>query len=103
MKNEDTAGGALLLRGARIVLPDEVLEGAAVLVEGGRIVEVSRDALTAGGRELDLEGLTLYPGFVDIHIHGAVGVDTLDTDADGLHKVARFLASRGVTAWLPTL
>jgi N-acetylglucosamine-6-phosphate deacetylase len=106
MKNEDAAGGTLLLKGARVVLPDEVLEGATVAVEGGRISAVTRDAATAGGRglrELDLEGLTLYPGFVDVHIHGAVGVDTLEASAGDLHKVARFLASRGVTAWLPTL
>jgi N-acetylglucosamine-6-phosphate deacetylase len=51
----------------------------------------------------DLDGLTLYPGFCDVHIHGAVGVDTMAAGADDLHKVARFLATQGVTAWLPTL
>ncbi|HLM02469.1 MAG TPA: N-acetylglucosamine-6-phosphate deacetylase, partial [Pyrinomonadaceae bacterium] len=42
-------------------------------------------------------------GFIDIHIHGAVGVDTMTAGADDLRKMARFLASRGTTAWLPTL
>ena len=52
---------------------------------------------------LDLKGLTLYPGFIDVHIHGAVGVDTLEAGRADLHRVARFLAREGVTAWLPTL
>jgi len=38
-----------------------------------------------------------------VHIHGAVGVDTLEATGEDLHAVARFLASRGVTGWLPTL
>jgi N-acetylglucosamine-6-phosphate deacetylase len=94
----------LLLEGARVVLPEGPAEDASVLVEGGRVAGVLRGGEgAAGARVLDLEGLTLYPGFVDVHIHGAVGVDTLAAGAADLHKVARFLASEGVTAWLPTL
>ena len=95
----------LLLRGAIIITPDGVLEGAALLVENGRIgriFAVEKDA----PREvdaLDLAGLTLWPGFIDLHIHGARGVDVNDTDADGLREVARYLAGQGVTVWLPTL
>jgi N-acetylglucosamine-6-phosphate deacetylase len=47
--------------------------------------------------------LTVYPGFVDVHIHGAVGVDTLEASASDLGRVALYLAHEGVTAWLPTL
>ncbi|HWS55453.1 MAG TPA: N-acetylglucosamine-6-phosphate deacetylase, partial [Pyrinomonadaceae bacterium] len=57
---------------------------------------------SAAGEALDLSGLTLAPGFVDVHIHGAVGVDTMAAGAEDLRAVARFLATRGVTAWLPT-
>ncbi|MDT5269490.1 MAG: N-acetylglucosamine-6-phosphate deacetylase [Acidobacteriota bacterium] len=105
-ENEEAAVGAMLLKGTRIVLPGEVLESAAVLLEGGRIAGVARDAsrLRAGAaREMDLGGATLYPGFIDVHIHGAVGVDTLEAGREDLHRVALFLAREGVTAWLPTL
>lgn len=98
--------GALLLRGARLVLPDRVTDKASLLVEDGRI-----QLLFEGGqavprrsiRRLDLDGLTLFPGFIDVHIHGAVGVDTMEASAEELNRVARFLAQSGVTAWLPTL
>ncbi len=94
-----------ILHGAQVVLPDGVRPDASVYIESGRIaaIEPSDELTSTSRRVVDLKGYTLYPGFIDIHIHGAVGVDTMEADADDLHKVARFLASRGVTAWLPTL
>jgi N-acetylglucosamine-6-phosphate deacetylase len=56
-----------------------------------------------GGEAQDGSGLTFYPGFVDVHNHGAVGVDVNEADVDGLVAVAKFLAGEGVTAWMPTL
>ena len=50
----------------------------------------------------DSEELIL-PGFIDVHNHGAVGIDVNTADKDGLLKISRFLASRGVTGWLPTI
>ncbi|HLM57978.1 MAG TPA: N-acetylglucosamine-6-phosphate deacetylase [Pyrinomonadaceae bacterium] len=92
----------LLIRGARLVLPGAVVEGEDLLVEGGRIARLGQ-VPDAEARVLDLSGLTVYPGFVDVHIHGAVGVDALEATADDLHRVALFLAGEGVTSWLPTL
>jgi N-acetylglucosamine-6-phosphate deacetylase len=93
----------LLLKPSRVVLPERAAEGAAVLVEGGRITRVPGAGEGAdGARVLNLEGATLYPGFIDVHIHGAVGVDALEAGGEDLHRVARYLAGEGVTAWLPT-
>ena len=105
MNEETGAQDRLLLRGAHIALPDEVLTGAALLIEHGRVARVLTDeaASVRAEQALVLDGLTLYPGFIDVHIHGAVGVDTLTASADDLHVVARFLATEGVTGWLPTL
>jgi N-acetylglucosamine-6-phosphate deacetylase len=52
---------------------------------------------------IDCSGLTAWPGFIDVHIHGAVGFDVNEADTDGLVEIARFLAANGVTAWMPTL
>jgi len=43
------------------------------------------------------------PGFIDIHNHGAVGVDVNSASADDLVRVSEFLATQGVAGWLPTL
>jgi len=68
----------------------------SVVVEGDVIKSVSS---TAVRNEIDM----LMPGFIDIHNHGAVGVDVNAATAEDLLKVAEFLAKSGVTAWLPTL
>jgi N-acetylglucosamine-6-phosphate deacetylase len=96
----------VLLRNARLVLPDRVAENSSLLVEAGRIVRVldsKTDQLPSVDSVLDLNGLTLFPGFIDIHIHGAAGVDTMAATAADLRRVAEFLARHGVTAWVPTL
>ncbi|MFL6286009.1 MAG: N-acetylglucosamine-6-phosphate deacetylase [Pyrinomonadaceae bacterium] len=106
MSNSPTDDEKLLLRNARLVLPHAVAEGASLFVEGGRIARLREDGGsddTPGAREIDLEGLTVYPGFIDVHIHGSVGVDLMEADARDLHRVARFLAASGVTTWVPTL
>ncbi len=97
---------SLLLRGARIIAPDRLVQQGAVLIEAGRIARVFDAAPSqplAADSIIDLDGLTLFPGFIDVHIHGAVGVDTMTASADDLRRAAEFLARNGVTAWLPTL
>jgi N-acetylglucosamine-6-phosphate deacetylase len=98
-------GGKRLLKNARVVTPDAAGMGAALLVADGRIASVFRegDAPEADAATFDLGGLTLYPGFVDIHNHGAAGADVNEAGAEDLRSAARFLATMGVTAWLPTL
>jgi N-acetylglucosamine-6-phosphate deacetylase len=74
-----------------------------VVLEGERIVE-----LTSGPRELssqetrvDVSGLLIVPGFVDVHVHGVLGVDVMD-GPDAVRTVARELTRFGVTAFCPT-
>jgi len=94
----------LLLRNAAVVLLERTVPRASILIENGRIAAIDEDsALQPSGAEtIDLSGTTVLPGFIDFHIHGAVGVDVMDATADGLAEVSRYLASQGVTAWVPT-
>ena len=102
--DKSQTNGSLLLQNARLVLPEGIAEGKSLLIEGGRIARLLDAGDRAGAtREIDLGGLTLFPGFVDVHIHGAVGVDTMEASAEDLHRMALFLARQGVTSWLPTL
>ena len=92
----------LLLRDARIVLENRIIEDGMILIEDERIVSVGEN-LRADAETLSLGGLTVLPGFIDVHIHGAVGVDVMEASADGLIEVSAFLATQGVTGWLATL
>jgi N-acetylglucosamine-6-phosphate deacetylase len=51
---------------------------------------------------IDAGGRKLLPGFIDLHVHGAVGIEVMDGSPVGLREIARFYASHGVTAFLPT-
>jgi N-acetylglucosamine-6-phosphate deacetylase len=42
-------------------------------------------------------------GLVDLHIHGAFGIDVLTAEAEGLDFLAKGLASRGLSGFVPTL
>ena len=99
-------GSTALLRNARIVLPERIAEQASLLIQDGRIARVFDSTISespAVDSVIDLDGLTLFPAFIDAHIHGAAGVDVMDASADDLHQVSEFLVSQGVTAWLPTV
>ena len=52
---------------------------------------------------IDCHGMTIFPGFIDVHNHGAVGVDVNEATVERLVAVGEFLAKNGVTAWVPTL
>ncbi len=75
---------------------------AAITIEDGRITSIG-EAQPLTTQIIDAEGAWAVPGFVDIHCHGAAGVDVNTATAEELLIVAEFLARHGVAAWLPTL
>src|SRR5947207_2851310 len=88
-----------------MVTPLEPIERPLLLVEGGKIVEVtSRNArpVSGGVAALDFGEATIAPGYVDLHIHGSAGHDVMEESDDALPAVERLLARHGVTAYLPT-
>lgn len=94
----------LLLRNAKAVTPYEMAEDVSLLIEDGRIKNVlAHNGDMDADDKIDLSSTVLFPGFIDVHIHGAVGVDTMEAEAADLVQVSKYLASHGVTGWLPTL
>ena len=94
----------MLIKNAAAILPERKIENVSLLIEGETIVEIlDKDADFAAYRVFDLENSTLQAGFIDIHIHGAIGIDVNDASAAELDKISAFLASNGITAWLPSL
>jgi N-acetylglucosamine-6-phosphate deacetylase len=95
----------VLLHNARIVLPLRV-EQADLVIEDGRIARIIHPLIAEPPKSetaIDLTGLTVFPGFIDIHIHGTVGVDAMTADAEGLLRISEYLGRQGITGWLPTL
>ena len=65
-------------------------------------IQQENGADTDCGSVLDVSGKYVIPGLVDIHSHGAVNADASDGDAEGLRKMSRYYAQKGVTSWCPT-
>ncbi len=89
----------------RIVTPEVVLEDATLIVSEGRIVEVGLAAIvrvTADAHVIDARGLSVLPGFLDVHVHGGGGADTMDATPDALRAVCRTHAAHGTTGLLAT-
>lgn len=93
----------LILSGADIVLPDRVITRGSIVIDGGKIVDVTRDEVTASASDtrVDLARRYVIPGFVDVHVHGVLGHDVLDGPA-AVEAVAAKIPRYGVTAFCPT-
>lgn len=91
-----------VIRAGRAVTPDGVLERATLVVEEGRIVSLSAAPPPAGLETIEAGALTLLPGFVDVHIHGGAGCDTMDATPEALQAIARVHARHGTTGFLAT-
>ena len=92
---------SLSLTNAEAVVAEELFRGVPVIITDGLIAGVGGPDHDA--ESIDCGGLNLLPGFIDMHIHGAMGIDVNAADAEGLFEIAKFLAKNGVTSWLPTL
>jgi N-acetylglucosamine-6-phosphate deacetylase len=53
-------------------------------------------------QRLNARGSMLLPGFIDLHVHGAMGHEVMDASSSGIEEMARFYASHGVTSFLAT-
>ena len=93
----------IVLGNAHVVLPDRILSPGAVLLEGDRILDVVSEAPAAspGDLRLDLQHQTIVPGFIDVHVHGVEGSDSLD-GAGAIARIAAALPRYGVTGFCPT-
>lgn len=90
---------------ARIITPTEVIEDGTLWTDGGRIRAFGpADQVRApdGAAVLDARGKMLLPGFIDLHIHGGGGADTMDATPDALRALCRTHARHGTTGLLAT-
>lgn len=76
---------------------------ADIAIVDGRIASIEKPGSLAGDVAIDCKHKLVLPGFIDIHNHGVAGIDVNEADAGGLIEIGRFLLSRGVCGWVPTL
>jgi len=94
-----------VLSGATIYINDNEISPATVIVAEGRILDVLRGAMPDpgnGAKFIDLTGQTLTPGFIEIHFHGLMGIDTNQASADDFLRMSAEAAKHGLTVMVPT-
>lgn len=104
------------ITGGKLVLEDGVLEDGALVMIEGRIAYVGPgeylppSIVPPGGEPVslsrceryDARGRWVFPGFIDVHVHGGGGADTLDGTVDALRRMAALHGSHGTTSLLAT-
>jgi N-acetylglucosamine-6-phosphate deacetylase len=102
----------MILTNARLISRDGICDGLEVVVERGKIAEIRPPAprlrrtgeqtRTSSKDVVDLDGNYLAPGFIDLHVHGALGRDTMDSSAEAFRTICDFHARGGTTSLLLT-
>ncbi|MFR4997839.1 MAG: N-acetylglucosamine-6-phosphate deacetylase [Clostridium paraputrificum] len=90
----------MLIKNCNIIYLDKIEKGS-ILVENGKIKEINPSNVN-DTEVIDAEGLYLSPGFIDVHIHGAGGCDTMDGTVESINTIAKTIVQHGTTSFTPT-
>lgn len=89
----------------RILTPHDEIADAVILIDGDKITAVGRRdeiAIPPSARRHEKRELTVVPGFIDVHIHGAAGYDVMDALPGALAAIAASAAAHGTTSFVAT-
>jgi N-acetylglucosamine-6-phosphate deacetylase len=103
----NTSTPRLLIHNAHLFTPNHPGLLGWLLIESGSIKAIglgnTPDFSNEGSvQSLDAQGNNLLPGFIDLHVHGAMGHEVMDASPAGLEEMARFYAAHGVASFLAT-
>lgn len=92
----------MIFKNARCIFPDGIRDGLSVVVRDGTIAEITERVKHGDAKIVDVRGDYLAPGFVDLHLHGGVGRDTMEATAEAFRAICDYHASGGTTSLLLT-
>lgn len=100
--NQTMTKNSVLLTNLQFIDEKDKRTSGWIWVEGSKIWSLGpgQPKKTEAGVTLDCQGLTVLPGLIDIHTHGAKGIEMLGMTAPDLQELTRFYASHGVTGFL---
>ena len=92
----------MIFTNVRLIFPETIRDGLEVVVAEGEIAAIRERSRARGKDVVDLDENYLAPGFVDLHVHGALGRDTMEASAEAFRAICDFHASGGTTSLLLT-
>lgn len=97
----------ILLSGGTVYTPLQEYPQTSVALSGGSITRVAPDAdladLTEAAETIDVSGCIVCPGFIDMHVHGALGASFSTHSVEDVHKICTYRAETGTTGLLATV
>lgn len=94
--------GNLLIQNARAVLPDRITEPICIVAEDGILKIIGNEQEVRSIPCIDAKGGYVFPGFIDVHIHGGGGADFMDGTPEAIEQTVRAHLAKGTTAMVPT-
>ena len=91
-----------VIANGRIYTENETIEQGYILVEDGKIIQITEGEYQGDLTTIDVKGQHVLPGFIDIHMHGGYGEDAMDASFEGLKHLSESLLSEGTTSFLAT-
>ncbi|MEB7753391.1 N-acetylglucosamine-6-phosphate deacetylase [Staphylococcus pseudoxylosus] len=91
-----------VIANGRIYTENETIEQGYILVEDGKIIQITEGEYQGDLTTIDVKGQHVLPGFIDIHMHGGYGEDAMDASFEGLKHLSESLLSEGTTSYLAT-
>ncbi len=79
----------MIFTNGRLIFPDRVADGLSVRVSEGKIAKIGPEIDARDENVIDLGGNFLAPGFIDLHVHGAVGRDTMEGTTEAFQRDLR--------------
>ena len=92
----------MILENLTIVTPNGTIENGHMEIEGDKILAIGHGPAPKGKETIDKSGMIAFPGFIDIHIHGSIGIDFMDAKKEEYRAIADSLYEEGVTTFLAT-
>ena len=91
------------VQAAKFFLPNMTKNGGYLeITDAGKFGRYLTESEKPVGEILDYSHSWIAPGLIDTHIHGLLGHDVMDNDAEGLNIISEGLLQCGVTSWMPT-
>jgi len=95
----------LIICNAKVLTPFRSLDHGVVIAKERLLAYIGPQSKTSFPKKayvIDAQGLYVAPGFIDIHVHGGGGGDTLDASLSSFRKITMTHAAGGTTSLLLT-
>ena len=84
----------------KIITPSGMIENKVLVFD--ETIQGIQTEIPDNCEIIDVKGMYVAPGLIDVHVHGSCGADTMDQTKEAIEIISTGISKNGVTAFLPT-